>query len=170
MSFEAIATEIKKSGFDPRKDKVNAEKKLPAGIYTVMLTKAIFNVSDKGWESLGYEFEVKDGDFKGEKEFATFGLMDEWNGKNLKRLVERSIKFFQKAVYLADDKVLKRDYVDGVSLQEALNRKAVGSYFNLLITESEYNGKIYRNYDLEECADNEKTVDMNDFEEDDLPF
>lgn len=167
MSFLDIAKEMKKNGYDPRKDSVNGSQKIPAGVYTVMLNKAIFNVSEKGWECIGYEFEVKDGDLKGRKEFAVFGLIREWNGKNLKALVERSLKFFQKAIVLSGDDVLTKDWEDGISLQEALERKAVGSYYDLIITESEYNGKIYRNYDLEESVSIDTQIEIKD---EDLPF
>ncbi|WP_340140958.1 hypothetical protein, partial [Bacillus paranthracis] len=103
MSLLDIAKSIKKEGFDPRKDSANGPAPIPAGTYPVVLKKATFNVSDKGWESLGYQFEIRGGDYSGRSEFATFGTLTEWNGKNLDWAVERTMKFFIKALVLAGD-------------------------------------------------------------------
>ena len=47
-------------------------------------------------------------------------------------------------------------------------RKAVGSYFNLVITETGSKGKTYRNYDIEE--DELQPVNPEDVSDDSLPF
>ena len=54
-------------------------------------------------------------------------------------------------------------------MKEALNRKAVGTYYTLVIIESESKGKLTRNYDLDEAEGLPDTsaVEVND---DDLPF
>ena len=94
--------------------------------------------------------------------------MDEWNGKKLDWALQRTVKFFQKAIVLAGDDVYADDFEDGKSMEEALKRKAVGSYFNLVITETESKGKTYRNYDIEE--DELQPVNAEEIEDDNLPF
>lgn len=151
MSLLDIAKSIKKEGFDLRKDSANGPAPIPAGTYPVVLKKATFNVSDKGWESLGYQFEIRGGDYSGRSEFATFGTLTEWNGKNLDWAVERTMKFFIKA------------------LEEALKRKAVGSYYNLVISVTKgKDGREFRNYDLEE--EEAQPLTEADIDDDDLPF
>ena len=168
MSLLDIAKSIKKEGFDPRKDSANGPAPIPAGTYPVVLKKATFNISEKGWESLGYQFEIRGGDYIGRSEFVSFGTLSEWNGKDLTWSVKRTIKFFQKSIVLAGDQVFSNDFEDGKSMEEALRRKAVGSYFNLVIAETESKGKTYRNYDIEE--DELQPVNPEDISDDDLPF
>ena len=175
MSFLSIAQEIKESGFDPRKDSANGPAKIPAGSYSAILKKAEFGIAESGWESILYEFEIRGGEFNGRKELAGFGTLPTWNGKDLKWSVERMLKFFQKALTLADDAPMKKDFEDGVSLAEALQRKAVGSYYTLVIAETKgKNGNVYRNYDLEEdqaAAENPLGAKgPMEIDDDDLPF
>jgi hypothetical protein len=168
MSLLDIAKSIKKEGFDPRKDSANGPAPIPAGTYPAILKKAVFNVADSGWESIGYQFEIRGGDYTGRTEFANFGTLEEWKGKELKWAVERTMKFFIKAITLCGDN-MTGDEVDGKSLEEALKRKAVGSYYNLIITETTgKDGRVFRNYDLEE--DMTQPITEADIEEDDLPF
>lgn len=169
MSLLDIAQSIKKEGFDPRKDSANGPAPIPAGEYQAVLKSAKFNISDKGWESLQYCFEIRGGDYDGRSEYATFGTLDSWNGKDISWSVQRTIKFFQKALAFADDAPLKADFEDGKSLEEALQRKAVGSYFKLLIIETESKGKTYRSYDLDE-AEGLPTAAVLELSDDDLPF
>ena len=169
MSLLDIAQSIKKEGFDPRKDSANGPALLPAGEYQAILKSAKFNISDKGWESLQYCFEIRGGDYDGRSEYATFGTLDTWNGKDISWSVQRTIKFFQKALAFADDAPLKADFEDGKSLEEALQRKAVGSYFKLIIIETESKGKTYRSYDLDE-AEGLPTAAGLEISDDDLPF
>ena len=147
MSLLDIAKSIKKEGFDPRKDSANGPAPIPAGTYPVVLKQAAFNIAESGWESIQYQFEIRGGDYIGRSEFANFGTLDEWSGKKLDWAVQRTVKFFQKAIVLAGDDVYADDFEDGKSMEEALQRKSVGSYFNLVITETESKGKTYRNYD-----------------------
>ena len=74
-----------------------------------------------------------------------------------------------KSLGLCRRRALKSDFDDGKALEEALNRKAVGTYYTLVIVESESKGKTYRNYDLNEAEGlpNTSAVEVND---DDLPF
>ena len=168
MSLLDIAKSIKKEGFDPRKDSANGPGPIPAGTYPVVLKKATFNVSDSKWESLGYQFEIRGGDHIGRSEFATFGTLTEWKGKSLEWAVQRTIKFFQKTIVLSGDQVMTDDFVDGKSMEEALQRKAVGSYFNLIITVTKgKDGREFRSYDLEEEAQPLTEADIDDS---DLPF
>lgn len=169
MSLLDIAQSIKKEGFDPRKDSANGPAPIPAGEYQAVLKSAKFNISDKGWESLQYCFEIRGGDYDGRSEYATFGTLDSWNGKDISWSVQRTIKFFQKALAFADDAPLKADFEDGKSLEEALQRKAVGSYFKLMIIETESKGKTYRSYDLDE-AEGLPTAAGLEISDDDLPF
>ena len=169
MSLLDIAQSIKKEGFDPRKDSANGPAPIPAGEYQAILKSAKFNISDKGWESLQYCFEIRGGDYDGRSEYATFGTLDSWNGKDISWSVQRTIKFFQKALAFADDAPLKADFEDGKSLEEALQRKAVGSYFKLMIIETESKGKTYRSYDLDE-AEGLPTAAGLELNDDDLPF
>ena len=169
MSLLDIAQSIKKEGFDPRKDSANGPAPLPAGEYQAILKSAKFNISDKGWESLQYCFEIRGGDYDGRSEYATFGTLDSWNGKDISWSVQRTIKFLQKALAFADDAPLKADFEDGKSLEEALQRKAVGSYFKLIIIETESKGKTYRSYDLDE-AEGLPTATGLELSDDDLPF
>lgn len=167
MSLLDIAKSIKKEGFDPRKDSANGPAPIPAGTYPVVLKKATFNIAESGWESIQYQFEIRGGDHIGRSEFVSFGTLTEWNGKKLDWAVQRTMKFFIKALVLADDN-MQGDEEDGKALEEALQRKAVGSYYNLVITETESKGKVYRNYDLEE--DELQPVNVEEIEDDDLPF
>ena len=169
MSLLDIAKSIKKEGFDPRKDSANGPAPLPAGTYPVVLKKATFNVAESGWESLGYQFEIRGGDHIGRSEFATFGTLTEWKGKKLDWAVQRTIKFFQKAIVLSNDETYTKDFQDGKSMEEALQRKAVGSYYNLVITITKSrDGREFRSYDLEE--DVIQAVNVEDIEDDGLPF
>lgn len=170
MSLLDIAQSIKKEGFDPRKDSANGPKPIPAGSYQAVLKKVQFNISEKGWESIQYQFQIRGGEHDGRTEFVSFGTLDAWNGKDLGLSVERTIKFFQKALAFADDAPLKSDFEDGKALEEALNRKAVGTYYTLVIDERKgKEDKNYRSYDLEEP---EEDLNSNVFEvnEDNLPF
>lgn len=167
MSLLDIAKSIKKEGFDPRKDSANGPAPIPAGTYPVILRKASFNIAESGWESLAYQFEVRGGDYDGRSEYVTFGTLTEWNGKKLDWAVQRTMKFFIKALVLAGDN-MQGDEEDGKALEESLQRKAVGSYYNLVITETESKGKSYRNYDLEE--DTMQTMAAADIKEEYLPF
>ena len=64
---------------------------------------------------------------------------------------------------------MKNDFEDGRALADALERKAVGSYFTLKIIETKgKEDKVYRNYDIEENAENAMNTVV--VEEDDLPF
>ncbi|MBT0938942.1 hypothetical protein [Streptococcus lutetiensis] len=175
MSLLDIAKSIKKDGFDPRKDSVNGQSPIPAGTYPVVLKKATFNVSESGWESLGYQFEVRGGDYDGRTDFVTFPTLDTWKNQkgeiiNLDWKVKQTIKFFQKVIVLAGDQTWEKDFEDGKSMEEALQRKAVGSYFNLIIDEGvSKKGKEYRNYDIEEEA-NQPIMSATEIDDDDLPF
>ena len=169
MSLLSIAKKIKEDGFDPRKDSVNGPAALPAGDYTVVLKRVQFNIAPSGWESLGFTFEVREeGEFNGRTEYVSFGTLSEWNGKDISWSVEITIKFFTKAIELAGDKVMKNDFEDGRALADALERKAVGSYFTLKILETKgKEDKVYRNYDIEELPQVQNGFDID---EDDLPF
>ena len=169
MSLLSIAKKIKEDGFDPRKDSVNGPAALPAGDYTVVLKRVQFNIAPSGWKSLGFTFEVREeGEFNGRTEYVSFGTLSEWNGKDISWSVERTIKFFTKAIELAGDKVMKNDFEDGRALADALERKAVGSYFTLKILETKgKEDKVYRNYDIEELPQVQNGFDID---EDDLPF
>lgn len=175
MSLLDIAKSVKKDGFDPRKDSVNGQSPIPAGTYPVVLKKATFNVSESGWESLGYQFEVRGGDYDGRTDFVTFPTLDTWKNQkgeiiNLDWKVKQTIKFFQKVIVLAGDQTWEKDFEDGKSMEEALQRKAVGSYFNLVIDEGvSKKGKEYRNYDIEEEA-NQPIMSATEIDDDDLPF
>ena len=175
MSLLDIAKSIKKDGFDPRKDSVTGQSPIPAGTYPVVLKKATFNVSESGWESLGYQFEVRGGDYDGRTDFVTFPTLDTWKNQkgeiiNLDWKVKQTIKFFQKVIVLAGDQTWEKDFEDGKSMEEALQRKAVGSYFNLVIDEGvSKKGKEYRNYDIEEEA-NQPIMSATEIDDDDLPF
>lgn len=171
MSLLSIAKKIKEDGFDPRKDSVNGVAQIPAGEYPVILKKVQFNISESGWESLGYTFEVRDfeSEYDNRSEYVSFGTLPEWNGKDISWSVERTIKFFQKAIEFSGDKVKKNDFEDGKTLADALERKAVGSYFTLKIEETKGRGeKVYRNYDLVENV--ESIGETFTVEDDDLPF
>ena len=171
MSLLSIAKKIKEDGFDPRKDSVNGMAQIPAGEYTVILKKVQFNISESGWESLGYTFEVREpgSEFDNRSEYVSFGTLPEWNGKDISWSVERTIKFFQKAIEFSGDKVMKNDFEDGKTLADALERKAVGSYFTLTIEETKGKGdKVYRNYDISDNA--ASVIEAVNVEDDDLPF
>lgn len=116
-----------------------------------------------------YRFELRGGDYDGRTEFVSFGTLDTWNGKDIGWSVERTIKFFQKLWPLRMTAPLKSDFDDGKALEEALNRKAVGTYYTLEIIETTSKGKPYRNYDLDEAEGlpNTNAIEIN---EDDLPF
>lgn len=168
MSLLDIAKSIKAEGFDPRKDSANGPDPIPAGEYPVILKAAAFHLADSGWESIRYQFEVRGGEYNGRTEFASFGTLEDWKGKSLKWAVERTMKFFIKAITLCGDNMTGEE-VDGKALEEALHRKAVGSYYKLIITENKgKDGTIYRSYDLEE--DSFQQPQGMEIDDDDLPF
>lgn len=167
MSLLDVAKKIKAEGFDPRKDSVNGNDGLPEGTYSVVLKNAAAHVSNKGWESVGYTFEVRGGDYSGRTEFASFGTLSEWNGKDLSRMTGTTVKFFQKALVLAGDQAKTSDFTDCHTLAEALKRKAVGSYYELTIKDNEWQGRTFRNYELDEPTTGQEVFEITD---DDLPF
>lgn len=178
MSLLNIANQIKKDGFDPRKDKVNnGNQNLPGGEYQVVLKGAEARMADSGWESINYAFEVRDldNDYNGRMQYIMFGTQAEWKAKtgkllDLTNMVETTIKFFQKAIVLSGDENLKSDFEDNKSMEEALVRKAVGSKFILIVNEfKKKNGETGYNYDLEEAQDQLGAVG-SDIDDDDLPF
>ncbi len=63
------------------------------------------------------------------------------NGK-LDWALQRTVKLFQKPLCSRGDDVYADDFEDGKSMEERLMRKAVGSYFNLVITEMKAKGKL----------------------------
>ena len=67
------------------------------------------------------------------------GTLVDWvkDGKkmDLTNMVETTVKFFQKTLELADDKMRGADLEDNKSMEEALKRKAVGTKFILVIDE-----------------------------------
>ncbi|OHX26781.1 hypothetical protein BKX95_08440 [Streptococcus iniae] len=178
MSLLDIAKQIKKDGYDPRKDKVNnGNQNLPSGEYQVILKGAEARVSDSGWESINYAFEVRDldSDYNGRMQYIMFGTQTEWKAKSgklldLTNMVETTIKFFQKIVALCGDQNLNSDFEDNKTMEEALVRKAVGSKFILIVNEfKKKNGETGYNYDLAESEDQIGAVNT-DFNDDDLPF
>ena len=93
---------------------------------------------------------------------------------NLKWIVEKGVKFFQKTIVLSGDELLQSDFEDGIAMQEALARKAVGSFYTLEVVKgTSQAGKVYTNYELDLPVgqpdfSREKTVEEIDPE--DLPF
>lgn len=177
MSLLELAKQIKADGFDPRKDKANnGNQNLPGGEYLVVLKDAEARVAESGWESINYAFEVRDPEnpYNDRTQFIGMGTLTEWtkNGKkmDLSSMVETTIKFFQKAIALADDKNLNSDFEDNKSLEEALKRKAVGTKYVLVIEEYTKRDKSTGyNYDLEEYLGN-KMEQALEIDDDDLPF
>ncbi len=177
MSLLDIAKQLKANGYDPRKDKVNnGNQHLPGGEYPVVLTDVEARVSDSGWESVTYAFEVRDPEspYNGRTQYVSMGTLDTWkkNGKtmDLTNLVETTVKFFQKALELADDKTKVSDLEDNKSMEEALKRKAVGTKFILIIGEFTKRDKSTGyNYDLEEYLFG-KDASAPKIDDEDLPF
>ena len=177
MSLLDIAKQLKANGYDPRKDKVNnGNQHLPGGEYQVILASVEARIADSKWESINYAFEVRDPEspFNGRTQFIGMGTLVDWtkDGKkmDLTNMVETTVKFFQKTLELADDKMRGSDLEDNKSMEEALKRKAVGTKFILIIDEYTKRDKTTGyNYDLEEYQGN-KVDQMADIDDDDLPF
>lgn len=176
MSLYDIAKQLKANGYDPRKDKVNGNQHLPGGEYQVILASVEARIADSKWESINYAFEVRDPEspFNGRTQFVGMGTLVDWtkDGKkmDLTSMVETTVKFFQKTLELADDKMRGSDLEDNKSMEEALKRKAVGTKFILIIDEYTKRDKTTGyNYDLEEYQGN-KVDQMADIDDDDLPF
>lgn len=176
MSLLDIAKQLKANGYDPRKDKVNSgNQHFPGGEYPVILTGVEGRVAESGWESINYAFEVRDPDnsFNGRTQYVGMGTLETWtkNGKtlDLSNMVETTVKFFHKALELADDKMTGSDLEDIKTMEEALKRKAVGTKFILVIGEYTKRDKtIGYNYDLDAYPSTvTESVDISD---DDLPF
>lgn len=177
MSLLDIAKQLKAEGYDPRKDRVNrTNHDLPGGEYPVVLSGVEARVSASGWESINYAFEVRDltSPFNGRTQYVGMGTLTEWvkNGKtkNLTSMVETTIKFFHKALELADDKMGASDLEDNKSMEEALKRKAVGTRFVLVVDEyTKKDDSIGYRYDLKEYL-GAKRSEAGEIKEDDLPF
>lgn len=175
MSLLDIAKQLKANGYDPRKDKVNeGNLHLPGGEYLAVLTGVEARVAESGWESINYAFEIRDPEssFNGRTQYIGMGTLETWmkNGKalDLSNMVETTVKFFHKALELADDKMTGSDLEDIKTMEEALKRKAVGTKFILIIGEYTKRDKsIGYNYDLEEYQGGETSQPIDD---DDLPF
>lgn len=175
MSLLDIAKQLKANGYDPRKDKVNSgNQHLPGGEYPVLLTGVEARVAESGWESINYAFEVRDPEssFNGRTQYIGMGTLETWtkNDKalDLSNMVETTVKFFHKALELADDKMTGSDLEDIKTMEEALKRKAVGTKFVLVIGEYTKRDKsIGYNYDLEEYQGAQPNQSIDD---DDLPF
>ncbi len=90
-------------------------------------------MSDKGWESLSYQFEIRGGDYSGRSEFTTFQTLTGGTVRTLTGQLNITVKFFIKALVLATGDNMQGNE-GGKALEEALQRKAVGSYYNLIIT------------------------------------
>ncbi|HEL2347331.1 TPA: hypothetical protein TZN78_001658 [Streptococcus suis] len=177
MSLLDIAKQLKANGYNPREDKVNnGNQHLPGGEYPVVLSGVEARVADSGWESINYAFEVRDPDspFNGRTQYVGMGTLTDWvkNGKtmDLTSMVETTVKFFHKALELADDKMVGPDLEDNKTMEEALKRKAVGTKFILVIGEYTKRDKsIGYNYDLE-VYPGAKTSEPLEIDDDDLSF
>lgn len=176
MSLLDIAKQLKANGYDPRKDKVNSgNQHLPGGEYLVILTDAEACIAESGWESINYAFKVRDPEspYNGRSQFIGMGTLVDWvkNGKkmDLTSMVETTVKFFQKTLELAGDKMRGKDLEDNKTMEEALKRKAVGTKFVLVIDEYTKRDKsIGYRYDLEEYqgANVDQALEIDD----ELPF
>ncbi len=80
--------------------------------------------------------------------------------------LQRTVKFL-KAIVLCGDDVYADDLKMVRSMEEALMRKAVGSYFNL-VTETESKAKLITNYDIR--RDELQPVNPEGVSIDGLPF
>lgn len=176
MSLLDIAKGLKETGYDPRKSKVNSSNQhLPEGEYVVVLTGAEARVLQSGWETINYAFEVRDPEspYHGQKQFVGMGTLDTWkkDGRviDLTNLVERTVKFFYKAVVLAGDHMVASDLEDNKTMADALKRQAVGKKFVLEIEEyTKRDGSTDYNYDLSEYQGSQESAP--EISDDDLPF
>lgn len=177
MSLLDIAKQLKANGYDPRKDKVNpGNQHLPKGEYLVVLKDAEARAADSGWESINYAFEVRDPEnpYHGRTQYVGMGTLETWkkDGKmmDLTNMVETTVKFFQKTLELAGDKMKASDLEDNKTMEEALKRQAVGAKFVLVIDEFIKRDKsIGYSYDLEEYQGNQVESSL-EIDDDDLPF
>ncbi|MGM0220037.1 hypothetical protein [Enterococcus sp. AZ126] len=173
MGLLDTLSNIKKEGFDPKKDKVATNSKLEAGSYPVRLKSAQANVDKNDRTQLAVALEVVSGKDKNRLEVIYFsfddGLPDfvlEKNGRTLLKLAA-----------MAELELTKKDLTDEYTTALALE-KVIGNQFlmNLSIAENKKNPNFpYRNYDFGPL-DNEvsdpfggtgSTIDISD---DDLPF
>ncbi|GGD05706.1 hypothetical protein [Enterococcus wangshanyuanii] len=173
MGLLDTLSNIKKEGFDPKKDKVATNSKLDSGTYPVRLKSAQADVNKHEQTQLAITLEVVSGKDKNRLEVIYISFDDglpvfvlEKNGRTLLKLAAMAGIEFTK-------KDLEDEYTAAMALE-----KVLGSQFlmNLSITENKKNPNYpYRNYDFGPMEDEindpfggtGSTIDISD---DDLPF
>jgi len=159
--------QVKKEGFDAKKDSINQNQRLEAGNYPVRLKSAQAGQSKTGQDQIGIALEVISGKDKNRQEliFMSFdeGLPPfvlEKNGRTLLKLAAMTgVEFTNK------------DLADEYSASEALS-KGIGKQFKmeLTISPNKKNPQYpFRNYDFTplEVETGDGTFDVDD---EDLPF
>lgn len=173
MSLLDIATELKESGFDPKKDKVNGNSRIPAGEYNVIIDSIQYSIADSGWESMNIKTIVLDGQFKDRVELINIHFMEVWKGKEtLPFILERNLKLAQKIGAFAGIKFKKSDFEDGKAICDAL-QPAEGLMMVLEIKESENkkdSSNPYRNYEISETEMVGSKEPDFEIDEKDMPF
>ncbi|KRN27732.1 hypothetical protein IV38_GL001946 [Lactobacillus selangorensis] len=175
MSLRDIAQKSL-AGFDAKKDSVSAPQGLPAGEYTMIVTKIDHRVFDSGWDAFGITFEVVEGDETGRHENVNISFAEtSKSGKPIPDFVlDRNIKFASKLGALLGVDITSDDFAfdSETDIHEHLAQKMHGQEGKLVkleIIESPNKkdpSHPYRNYDLKE-AEQPETIDVKD---DDLPY
>lgn len=184
MSLAELAAQFE--SFDPKKDKINGGGNgLPAGEYNAVIEVAEHKTFRSGWDCLGFEFKVVDGEHAGQKEQLNISFAETTkNGKDIPDFVlERNMNTVKTLGHLMGKEVPFKPFQlpNETDIHEELGqllRGNVGAIVKMTISERENKNNPanpYKEYEFDKsdlqmetpAADNFDSIELAD---EDLPF